>query len=742
MLRSIGAQTALALTLSFVLAPAAHAQSSGQSGGQSGGASESDAAATTPHGPAIFEPSFFLPYNPLNAADMVGRVPGFEINDGDDRRGFGATAGNVLINGERPSSKATISEQLRRIPAGAVLRVELLSGSASGIDVHGQSRLVNVILRPTSETGSPVTWVAGVRYLQYSNRIGYTLQVSKAIRLAENMELALDLQAPNLRGRTIAHESVEDSAGALTRYREQYTQPNFNGLQGAASLKWRISPADSLNINALYNPSDNSIGLGNVEHEPTGAIISSTYGRTDYPAQWRGELGADWEHSFGDGLSLKLIGLVTSSTSDQSTTLSTYLPAGLSNVRRQFTGSTNGERLGRATLSWKVNDAHSLEFGAEGAFNYRDSELSISNQASGGPIIPVALSVANTRVEEIRGEVSATDIWQLSPDLTLEAGFNFEASRITQTGDESKQREFTYAKPSLAITWLPDPGSTLRASVRRDVSQLDFAEFATSVSAIDNITLAGNPDLSPEQAWKARLEWDKRFGGRAAVTLGLFHDEVEDVRDLVVRDIDTGPGVLLADAVGNLGKGTRTGVDVRGTLPLDFLGLAGADLRVNALYQDTRVKDPLTGETRSFSSGDNSNPGPRSGGSSGGPPPLNVGNRDWGYVVSLRQEVPELKSFWSFSIAHNAPRHEFKLLEAITTDRPVQRMDLSWETTAITGLTLRLSVGNFLSPAEERVRTFYAPDRSSGAIARTESRRNKGGSDGTRSFTIQLSGKF
>jgi len=719
--------------LAPALAPNAH--------GQAGGPTET--TAPTPQGVSVFEAAFFAPYNPVNAADMVGRVPGFEINDGDDRRGFGATAGNVLVNGERPSSKATISEQLRRIPASAVLRVELLSGSASGVDVHGQSRLVNVVLRPTADSGSPLTWVIGARHLQYSERIGYTLQVSKSFKLADNIELALDLQAPNLRGRTVAFEAVRGPAGALTRYREQYNQPNFNGVQAAANLKWRLDAADTLNINALYNPTDNSIGIGNLEFLPSGALSSSTYGRTEFPTQQRGELGGDWEHRFNDDLSVKLIGLATFSETDQNQVLSTYAATGgLTNVRRQFSGLENGERVGRGTMTWKAADAHTLEFGLEGAFNFRDSTLSISNQAPGGPIVPVALSVANTRVEEVRGEASLTDIWQVRDGLTLETGFNFEASRITQTGDESKEREFTYTKPSVAVTWQAEPGSTFRASLRRDVAQLDFAEFATSVNSIDNITLVGNPDLTPEQAWKARIEWDRRFGKRGAVTIGIFHDEVEDVRDLVVRDIDPGPGIRLADAVGNLGDGTRTGVDLRGTLPLDFLGIKGADFRFNTIYQQTRVTDPLTGETRSFSSGDNSNQGPRPGGAGSGPPPLNVGNRDWGYVVSVRQELQQLKSSWSISLARNAAREEFKLLEAIVTDRPVERLDLTWETTAIPGVTLRLGVGNIFSPQEERVRTFFTPDRSSGVVARTESRRNKGGPDGTRSYTIQFSGKF
>ena len=138
---------------------------------------------------------------------MVVRVPGFEINDGDDRRGFGATGGNVLINGERPSSKATISEQLKRIPSSSVLRLEILSGGSSS-DASGQSRVANVILKPSEGLSSPTTYVLGVRQLEYSERIGYTMQFSKTLSLADNLELALDLQGPNIRGRTVAFEAV------------------------------------------------------------------------------------------------------------------------------------------------------------------------------------------------------------------------------------------------------------------------------------------------------------------------------------------------------------------------------------------------------------------------------------------------------------------------------------------------------------------------------------------------------
>ncbi len=680
----------------------------------------------------VYEAAFFTVYNPLTAADMLSRVPGFEINDGDDRRGFGATGGNVLINGERPSSKATITDQLKRIPAAAVLRVELISGGGSA-DVSGQSRVANVVLKPNAGSSTPFTWIAGARHLQYSNRLGYTLQLSKAFSLGENVELALDLQAPNIRGRTVAFESVRLANGTLTEYREQYTQPNYNGIQLAANLKWRASQQDRVNLNALLYPTDNSNGIGSIALTPVSTVKSQTFGRADYPTNQRAELGGDWEHTFSDAFRVKLVALATASTIDQTQRLDTWLPTGLYNTQTLISNAETGERVGRAAATWKINREHTLEFGGEGAFNFRETSLRLTNQAPGGPVAPVVFPVADTRVEELRSEAFVSDTWTISEQLSLTTGVMFEASRITQTGDASKEREFNYPKMQLTASWTPGASDDFRASLRRDIAQLDFAEFASSFNAIDVTTIVGNPDLEPEKAWKAKLEWEHHAAGAGAFTLGLFHDEVQDVRDLVVIGAN--------DAYGNIGDGTRTGVELKGSLPLKNYGLPGAELRFTGVFQETRVTDPLTGETRSFSSGDSVSPAPRSGGAGGGPPPLAVGNRDWGYIASFRQDIPELKSALSVSLARNADREEYKRLEHISLSRG-ERFDINWETTAIEGLTIRIGFGNIFSPQEVRERTFYTPDRGSGVIQRTERRTNKGGSDGTRSYTLQLAGKF
>lgn len=232
--------------LCVALSPAAIAQ-------QAPTLPSSGVAPKTNEGVQTFDAGFFSTYNPVTAADMVARVPGFEVRDGDDRRGFGATAGNILVNGERPSSKTNVSEQLKRIPADMVMRLELISGSANS-EVSGQSQLVNVVLKKAQANGNPTTFVAGLRYLQYAERLAWTLQASHTFALGDTAELAIDLQTPNVRGRSINFEAVRNASGALTAYRTQYGQGNNIGLQGAAALKWRPDAQNSVNVNLQYVP--------------------------------------------------------------------------------------------------------------------------------------------------------------------------------------------------------------------------------------------------------------------------------------------------------------------------------------------------------------------------------------------------------------------------------------------------------------------------------------------------------
>ncbi|MBK8840718.1 MAG: TonB-dependent receptor [Hyphomonadaceae bacterium] len=331
----------------------------------------------------------------------------------------------------------------------------------------------------------------------------------------------------------------------------------------------------------------------------------------NYGPIYRAEVATDWEHKFSPELSVKLVGLATGTGTEQADTFQTIRAiGGLTNTQYIDRKTETGERLGRASLTWRPSGDHTVEAGIEAAFNFRDANLAIANDAGSGRV-PAVLPVADTLVEELRGEAFVTDVWKMTPTLTLETGFTFEASQITQTGDAQQEREFTYPKPRAILTWQLDPSNQLRASVIRDVAQLDFAEFASSVAVIDNLTTFGNPNLEPEKTWKGRLEWEQRFTPKMALTISLFRDDVSDTQDLIPLSLCAGPGSVEAgtcgladirtlDGAGNIGRGKRTGIETRFGAPLDFLGIPNAEIRFTGKLQETSVTDPVTEETLNF----------------------------------------------------------------------------------------------------------------------------------------------
>ncbi len=74
-----------------------------------------------------YNPDFFSSANPATAMDMINRLPGFAFDGGDGSRGFSGNAGNLQINGRRPSSKNEgLSTVLSRIVAADVERIDVM----------------------------------------------------------------------------------------------------------------------------------------------------------------------------------------------------------------------------------------------------------------------------------------------------------------------------------------------------------------------------------------------------------------------------------------------------------------------------------------------------------------------------------------------------------------------------------------------------------------------------------------
>src|SRR5262245_54136013 len=97
-------------------------------------------------GVIAYPASFFSGPQVANAYEMLQRVPGFQLDTGDSVRGYEGAAGNVLIDGQRPSTKTdTLDQILTRIPVGQVERIDIIRGGAPGIDMQGKTVIANVV---------------------------------------------------------------------------------------------------------------------------------------------------------------------------------------------------------------------------------------------------------------------------------------------------------------------------------------------------------------------------------------------------------------------------------------------------------------------------------------------------------------------------------------------------------------------------------------------------------------------
>jgi len=110
----------------------------------------------------VYTPEYFTQFVPQTAADMVARLPGFEIRGGGGGgRGFGQASLNILINGRRPSSKSSGANQiLGRIPASNVTRIEIVDGAS--LNIPGLSGQVANIIAKTGELSG--SWEYAIRW--------------------------------------------------------------------------------------------------------------------------------------------------------------------------------------------------------------------------------------------------------------------------------------------------------------------------------------------------------------------------------------------------------------------------------------------------------------------------------------------------------------------------------------------------------------------------------------------------
>jgi hypothetical protein len=569
---------------------------------QTPGAGELPQATPTQGGrTTVYDAGFFAQYAPRTALDIVQRIPGFTLDLGSsaaatgvDVRGFAGTAGNVVLNGARPSSKSeTLETLLARIPASRVKKVEVGPGDLYGADYSSKAQVANLFLSADRGIAGNVTATATRHWF---GKVVPTASASILLsRGPSTFSLSGDL------GRTDYFEEGFDrvtdfATGELVEFRDKFNHihPHDPYLSGS----WALEHADdkSVHVNARFAPStfflvqDNHVTPTDDAERDDNLV--EDYKTTVY------ELGGDVTHPLGGG-AVKLVGLANR---QHKTTRDTYLFRSLGGAdilggSEQLTDSQRNESIGR--LSWSRQNLLGFRFeaGGEVAWNTLDYHLDFFELEPGGDRRKIGLPIEDATVEELRGEGYVNAGRPLTHNLRMDAALNYEISRLKVRGDATEDRSLKFFKPSVTLDWQPSGGWHAQAILRRTVAQLDFFDFVSSAELSVGRVNGGNADLVPQRAWESRLLFEHSVFGQGKARLELAYDVVSKLQDRILVFDDKGNAF---DAPGNLGTGRQMYADLTVDAPLDQLW-RGLRVKAHGQVLRTRVEDPISHQTRDWS---------------------------------------------------------------------------------------------------------------------------------------------
>ncbi|HEY0112087.1 MAG TPA: TonB-dependent receptor [Allosphingosinicella sp.] len=633
-------------------------------------------------GVLVYPPSFFASASPNTALDMVQRIPGFGLDTGNSgARGLAGAAGNVLIDGDRPTSKSdSLDEVLRRIPASSVERVELIRGGAPGIDMQGRSVVANVVLKKTST--EQITAEANV-YAYTDAYFGPQLRLQYSKQKGEKQtEAAIFATTDRTGGTADGRRTRYDAAGSVIQEADLDLWDRLRNVNARGTLQRRVA-GGKLRLNGLAD-------FHNMENRQLLEIVSGagTDDRTEDEARTiSGEFGVNWTRPLSATTEIELTGL-------QRGNLLRFESESL-NAGGQSTfdiDSTSGESIARSILRFRPSKAWAFEGGGEVAYNFLDSTTAFTQ---GGT--PVPLPNASVFVSELRGEAFGQATWQASPKLTAELGLRVEVSRISQSGDTEQSKSFLYPKPRAQLTWRPAANHQLRLRAQKEVSQLNFSDFVASTEVNLGTVIGGNADLEPQKDLILEAVYEHRFWKKGVFELTAQHREVDDIIDII-------PLVGGFEAVGNIGSGTRDMFQARLTLPLDRLGLKNGLLQARGSWFWSEATDPLTGEKRRFS-----------------------GEVPFGCGIAFSQDLKGGRFSYGFDHGCNVDRFvRYRVREVRRqASQPYVSAYGQWKPAA--DLTIRLEFGN-LTNAESRVlREIYDGPRNTAPLLRRELRQTRQG---------------
>ena len=633
----------------------------------------------------VYPASYFEAYVPRTALDMVRRIPGFQIRSGDTgRRGLGQGGANVLINGERLTGKTNPFDELDQVLATSVVEIRVLEGATLSIPGLSGQVIDVTVSRPDGLKGT-WEWNPQFRRRLEPNLLNAELNISGETDLAGGLTYTLQLREYGFRSGAIRDEQRSQFGGGGSEQRDEKNTNSGDRPGIARNLGWTPAPDHKVNLNTEYFLFNFNRTANAIRTPITADGDDSLTESTSSEDEWNLEVDADYEFPFLSGR-MKLTGVYDREHSPMSNSFALFDPqSGFAGASRFDQFGKELELIGRAEYSWSPSDGRDWQVAAEAAYNELDIEQQFFSQNPGQGFVGDPLS--GFVVSEDRYEITTTHSRPLNDAWDLQASLGLEYSKLMQDRAGAAPvapRSFYRPKGFLSATYKVDDSFRIRSRIEREVGQLNFFDFVSSVDLVDNLGRSGNPDLVPAQSWLASLDFDKDFGQGNTFRAEFYGAQISD-------SVDRIPIGANGDGVGNIGTAYRYGVNLSSTLKGERWNLPGTELNMTFEWRDSTVDDPVQDFSRRLN-----------------------GDKEIYYDVSFRHDIPDTD--WAYGAFMerfiSARRYRLFSIDRDGVDKPYAAIFI--EHKDVFGMTLNANLGNLFGQEEFFERTRFTARRDIG----------------------------
>jgi hypothetical protein len=636
----------------------------------------------------VYVAADFARFAPKTAYDMLVQVPGFTIRTSrEQERGLGQASENVLINGQRIANKnyaggdAGAVDELQRIPAANVERIEIVDAASLGIaGLAGQ--VANVIVAKQNKSSGQFEWEPDFR-AHYSKpnlfRGSFSYNGSSG-----PVDYTLSIRDQGGRGAFGGAIVITDRNGAVTERRNEiyHSENDLVTFQGKFKLD---GPGSSVgNLTLGYTPYWGPEHIRDRRDLVNGDDAARTTVQT--LKGWYYDVNADYDFALGPGR-LKLIGVQHRDHEPLDVTQIMRFDSGADPDGVRFTRDSHiQETIGRAEYGWKAGK-NDWQLSVERAYNLLDQKGGLFELDPSGVFNEVDFPEGTGKVTEVRYEGIATLSRPLTPNLDLQVAGGAELSWLDRADDTDPARKFFRPKGSVSLGWRPAATWDASLKLRRKVGQISFYDFLAQPKLSQDRENAGNPNLVPPQSWEIEGEVGHELGRWGKTRVRAWYHLVDDIIDVI-------PLADHTEGIGNLPHATRVGLESTSTINFDPIGWVGAKLDTQIGFERTRVRDPLTGEKRPIS-----------------------GQQNRWLSLSLRHDVPHTQIAYGAQFNYGHMTRNYYLTEVFRSWEGPNWLDVYVEHKDVFGLTVRASVGNVLNARHRRTRYVYEDWRDSSDVA-------------------------